>query len=80
MKKLGKMIYESCYEMKGLILAFNERTTYKDLQPCIETNPTLMYPISNKMVDSLMRENKDRKCSRDFLDKIHSKVLEFHGF
>ena len=50
-------------------MAFNHRTTYKDLQPCIETNPTHMYPLSHEMVNSLMREQKNGKCSQEFTEK-----------
>ena len=65
------MIYESCYEMKALILSFNGRTSYKDLQPCIETNPTHMYPISHKVVKSLMFDQKKTTCSLEFLEKYN---------
>ena len=68
-KKFGKKIFESCYEMRGLIMALNQRTTYKDLQPCIETNPTHMYPISHKIANSLMSEQKIGKCSHEFIEK-----------
>lgn len=63
------MIYESCYEMQGLLVAFKGKSNYKALQPCIETNPTYMYPISQKIVKILSENIRTKKCSSDYNQK-----------
>lgn len=63
------MIYESCYEMQGLLVAFKGKSNYKALQPCIETNPTYMYPIGHKIVTILSKNYTGKKCSLEFIEK-----------
>ena len=68
-KKLGRVIYESCYEMEGLIMAFNGKTNYKSLQPCIMANPTYMYPLSFEYTNILKEELATKNCNYEYLQK-----------
>ena len=52
--------------MQGLLMAFYGKTSYKDLQPCIEANPTLKYPISQNILNHLKDTYKKKKCSLEY--------------
>ena len=55
--------------MQGLLMAFNGKTSFDDLQPCIETNPTKKYPISHKMVRYLKEYFKKKRVKLEFIER-----------
>ena len=55
--------------MQGLLLAFNGKTSFDDLQPCIETNPTKKYPISKKIAKYLLEHFRKKNVDQEFRER-----------